>query len=158
MQRIQAVKFEMWNEFAAELRPLLDEIQQRYELNMSRLHSRQVLFIRLILLYFLSLLERINIHISTKHKNIRLDNAETIINNIVKILEFNKRNELEYRLVIPALEFAVEGLKALVHLRDTNPSTLTPRARRKITAIAKCQNRPKNLMRKRGIYVLNPIN
>ena len=130
------VSFGVWKELGAELQPLLEEIRGRYEQQHRNFHDRQNNFIRLLRLHIATLSERVDIHISSSSGH-PLDNADSIIDNIVKILEFSKRRELEYRIVTTILEFAVLGLKALAHLMRTKPASLPRRTQNRIRMVIK---------------------
>ena len=114
-QERETVLYTESKDYAVQMIPRYLDIRNRYKSIANNLHPRQRDIVRFRCLHLESLLERVDVHLATIGATI-LTNADSIISKLHEILEFSKRRELEYRVGIANMEFAIRGLIKLLNL------------------------------------------
>ena len=103
--------------YILQVTPQSHHIREQFELYKDKLHPSQRDIVRLRCLHLHSLLERVYMIISTSTL-VPLANPDSIINNIRSILEFCRRPESHYSVLINDFEFAIRGVVNLLNISN----------------------------------------
>src|SRR5277367_3529295 len=101
-----------YQRYIIQVTPQYYRVRDKFESCQHDLHPVQQNVVRLRCLQLHSLLERVDMIISSSTQ-VPLVNPDSIISNIRSILEFCQRPEMEYCVFINDFEFAVRGVVSL---------------------------------------------